>query len=60
MYVPFCGLAIIEELAGCTSGVRDPFLPRYQGVGFESLQSHQEQVIEHVRRLVELAGGPLG
>jgi acetoin utilization deacetylase AcuC-like enzyme len=58
-YVPFCGLAIVEELAGYASGVRDPFLARYQGVGFELLQSHQEEVVEHVRRLVEQAGGPL-
>jgi acetoin utilization deacetylase AcuC-like enzyme len=52
LYVPFCGLAVIEELAGCESGVGDPFLPRYTGVGFEELQPHQRQVVDDLRRSV--------
>jgi acetoin utilization deacetylase AcuC-like enzyme len=27
VYVPFCVLAIVEELSGCRSRVVDPFLP---------------------------------
>jgi acetoin utilization deacetylase AcuC-like enzyme len=51
-YEPFCGLAVVEELAGCETGVRDPFLPRYTGVGFESLQPHQQDIVDEVRGLV--------
>jgi acetoin utilization deacetylase AcuC-like enzyme len=59
LYVPFCGLAVIEELAGCPSGVRDPFLRRYTGVGYESLQSHQRAVVDELRGVLEHAGTPL-
>jgi acetoin utilization deacetylase AcuC-like enzyme len=52
LYVPFCGLAVLEELCGLRSKIRYPFLPRYTGVGFADLQDHQERVIEEVRRLV--------
>jgi acetoin utilization deacetylase AcuC-like enzyme len=55
LYVPFCGLAVIEELAGCESGVKDPFLPRYTGVGFEGLQNHQAEVVGGLSRLLGLA-----
>ena len=56
LYVPFCGLAVIEELAGCLSDVSDPFLPRYTGVGFESLQTHQRSVVDDLRGALEQAG----
>jgi acetoin utilization deacetylase AcuC-like enzyme len=59
LYVPFCGLAVIEELAGRLSGVRDPFLPRYTGVGFESLQPHQRAVVDDLREVLEAAAAPL-
>lgn len=59
LYVPFCGLAVLEELCGLRSAIRDPFLARYTGVGFEELQDHQARVIEEVRRLVlEPASSP--
>jgi acetoin utilization deacetylase AcuC-like enzyme len=56
VYVPFCGLAVIEELAGCVSAVQDPLLSRYTGVGFEGLQRQQEDVIEDVLRRVAGTG----
>jgi acetoin utilization deacetylase AcuC-like enzyme len=59
LYVPFCGLAVIEELAGCLTGVRDPFLPRYTGVGFEGLQPHQRKVVDALRGALVKAGAPL-
>lgn len=59
LYVPFCGLAVIEELAGCLTGVHDPFLPRYTGVGFESLQVHQRAVVDDLRDTLERASVPL-
>lgn len=45
-YLPFCGLAVIEELAGLRSGVEDPLAGWYAGLGGQTLQPHQEAVIE--------------
>jgi len=51
-YVPFCGVAVIETLAGLSSGVKDP----YAGTEFvanQDLQGHQQQ------RLNDVGSGPL-
>ena len=45
-YVPFCGLASIEELLGEPSGVADPYLPIFAGMGGQSLLPHQRAVID--------------
>jgi acetoin utilization deacetylase AcuC-like enzyme len=47
-YVPFCGVAVIEELSGADHVVEDPFLERYKGVGYENLQAHQSAAIDEV------------
>jgi acetoin utilization deacetylase AcuC-like enzyme len=44
-YVPFCGLAIVEELSGISSGVEDPFLATFEGIGGQELQPHQDAAI---------------
>jgi acetoin utilization deacetylase AcuC-like enzyme len=44
-YVPFCGVAVIEELCGAEERIEDPFLPRLAGVGYVELQRHQEDAI---------------
>jgi acetoin utilization deacetylase AcuC-like enzyme len=44
-YTPFCGLAVLEELSGIFTGVDDPFLPIFEGYGYQELQSHQEAVV---------------
>ena len=44
-YVPFCGLAMVEELSGITTGVEDPFLEFFEGVEYQELQPHQDEVI---------------
>lgn len=44
-YVPFCGLAVMEELSGISSGVEDPYLELYEGMGGQELQPHQEEAI---------------
>jgi acetoin utilization deacetylase AcuC-like enzyme len=44
-YVPFCGLAVVEELAGRRSGTDDPYLPRYSGLVGEDLQPAQAAAI---------------
>lgn len=45
-YTPFCGLAVLEELSGLDTGVADPFLPIFEGYGYQELQAHQEAVVK--------------
>ena len=45
LYVPFCGLATIEQLSGIRTGVVDPCLAEVQQYGYQSLQPHQDEVI---------------
>ena len=53
-YVPYCGLAIIEELAGLRTGLDDPLLGLLAGFGGQEIQPHQEAV---VRQAAKLAAG---
>lgn len=57
-YVPFCGLAVIEELAGIETGVEDPFLPGYAGFPYQQLQPHQDEVIARAEARLELIPSP--
>ena len=52
-YVPYCGLAIIEEMAGVRTGVEDPLLGLLGGMGGQDLQPHQEAVVLRAAELVE-------
>ncbi|MGI9048321.1 MAG: class II histone deacetylase, partial [Rubrobacteraceae bacterium] len=45
-YVPFCGLAVTEELSGIRTEVKDPFLREFELRGYQELQLHQESVIQ--------------
>ncbi|SMF55776.1 Acetoin utilization deacetylase AcuC [Tistlia consotensis] len=45
-YVPYCGLAVLEELSGFRTGVEDPWGPLMAGWGGQALAPHQEAVIE--------------
>jgi acetoin utilization deacetylase AcuC-like enzyme len=51
-YVPYCGLAILEEMAGVRTGVADPLLELLAGFGGQEIQPHQESVIRQAERLV--------
>ncbi len=51
-YVPFCGLATVEALAGVKTEVGDPFLPIFGGMGGQDLQPHQKAVIDAAAALV--------
>jgi acetoin utilization deacetylase AcuC-like enzyme len=51
-YVPYCGLAVLEELSGVRTGVVDPFLPLLVGMGEQALQPHQAAVIARARGLL--------
>jgi acetoin utilization deacetylase AcuC-like enzyme len=44
-YVPFCGLAVVEELAGERTGVEDPFLPSMTKTDDQLLQPHQDAAV---------------
>jgi acetoin utilization deacetylase AcuC-like enzyme len=53
-YVPYCGLAIIEELAGVRTGLADPLLELLARFAGQELQPHQDAV---VREATKLAAG---
>jgi acetoin utilization deacetylase AcuC-like enzyme len=52
VYVPFCGLAVIETLAGTKSAVSDPFAGLLDAIGGQALQPHQAAVIGEASALV--------
>jgi len=52
-YVPYCGLAIMEELAGVQTGLEDPLLPLLAGMGGQSMQPHQAAVIDKAAKLAQ-------
>ncbi len=45
-YVPFCALAVTEELSGKRSSVTDPFSDHIERLKYQALQPHQAAVIE--------------
>jgi acetoin utilization deacetylase AcuC-like enzyme len=49
-YVPFCGLAVVEELAGAQIRCRDPFLETWANVAGQTLQPHQEAAVVAAER----------
>lgn len=50
-HVPYCGLAVMEQLTGFQSHVTDPFLEFMAGWGYQDLQHHQEAVIRDAAKL---------
>ena len=51
-YVPFLGLAVVEEMSGKRSGVDDPYQFFTEGLGGQELQPHQDAVIASAEKLV--------
>ena len=51
VYVPFCGLAVMEERGGARV-LPDPYLALVQGFGGQGLQPHQRAVVDEVAALV--------
>lgn len=47
-YVPFCGLAVIEELSGYKTEVVDHSLEEVKSWGYQELQAHQAAVVDQV------------
>jgi acetoin utilization deacetylase AcuC-like enzyme len=52
-YVPYCGLAVIETLAGVRTSVEDPLLGLLGGMGGQEIQPHQEAAVLQAAKLVE-------
>jgi len=52
VYVPWCALAVIEELSGISTGIKDPSLERFAGWPYQDLQPHQTEVISKAAELV--------
>jgi acetoin utilization deacetylase AcuC-like enzyme len=44
-YVPYCGLAVMEQLSGIRTKIDDPFFPNFKGYPGQELQPHQETAI---------------
>ena len=53
-YAPYCGLAVLEELSGIRTAAEDPFLPIFEGYGYQEMQPHQEAVISEAEQLLGL------
>ncbi len=51
-YVPFCGLAVVETLAGIRTEAADPYLEELAQMGGQQLLPHQAEAIEAARALV--------
>ena len=52
-YVPFCGLAVVEELSGRRSEAGDPMADNAAGAGGQGLQPHQQARISEAATMVE-------
>lgn len=44
-YVPYCGLAVLEEMSGVKTGIEDEFGAGYDTLPDQALKSHQAEVI---------------
>ncbi len=51
-YVPFIGLAVLEELSGIRTSIDDPYLFICEGAGGQKVQPHQLAIIEMAKSLV--------
>ena len=51
-YVPFMGLAILEQLTGVRTSIEDPYLASCANTGGQELQPHQDARISEVESLL--------
>jgi acetoin utilization deacetylase AcuC-like enzyme len=52
-YVPYCGLAVLEEMSGTRTHVNDPWAPLMANWGGQALQPHQQAVIAAAAQLLK-------
>jgi len=53
VYVPWCALAIIEELSEIKTGFKDPSLERFAAWPYQELQPHQAEIISRAADLID-------
>ncbi|MCL1936441.1 MAG: class II histone deacetylase [Defluviitaleaceae bacterium] len=54
VYVPFCSLAIVEELSEIYTDVKDPFIYAMAGTGYDKMLEHQKEKVDETRRYLGL------
>jgi acetoin utilization deacetylase AcuC-like enzyme len=52
-YVPYCGLAVMEQLSGIKTPIDDPFLDVFQAYAGQGLGPHQTAYIDKAAELLE-------
>ena len=52
-YVPYCGLAVMEELSGIASDIEDVFAESVDAAGGHQLYPHQDEVIKKAAALAD-------
>jgi len=52
MYVPYCGLAVLEEMSGIRTGLPDPWAPLMAEWGQMTIQPHQQKAINDAAALL--------
>lgn len=55
-YVPFCGLAVLEQLSGIETGCEDPFLPLGQGYPDQVLKPEHRTLLNDLAPLLDDIG----
>jgi acetoin utilization deacetylase AcuC-like enzyme len=56
VYVPYCGLAVLEGLSGYETGVQDPFAFVFEDSPAMPLKPWEHEVITQSREIAELLG----
>ncbi|MEJ0093250.1 MAG: class II histone deacetylase [Methylocella sp.] len=52
-YVPYCGLAVMEQLSGIKTGVEDPFMGNFGSYPGQEMLAHQEAAIKRAAHAVD-------
>jgi acetoin utilization deacetylase AcuC-like enzyme len=53
-HVPYCGLAVVEELSGVKTAIDDPWEPIMAQWGGQDLQAHQQSIIKRAAENLRL------
>ena len=52
-YVPYCGLAVLEEMSGVRTSIEDLWAPLMANWGQQALQPHQAEAIARAAQQIE-------
>ena len=55
IYVPFCGLAVMEELTHTNTGIQDPFIQDVGSPHWVKLQPHQKDIVDRAADNLKIA-----